>query len=393
VRRSALPQGPEPRIIGIDDWAWRKGHRYGTIVVDLERGCPIDVLEDRAAATVADWLQSHPEVKIVARDRAEAYGAGIRQGAPEATQVADRFHLLKNLASALQEVFSAHHLEIANLNNVPQNELLTRDDGSVAVAVVPPAVTSRAQQQIEYNRARRVAEYEQARDLRQQGWTIKAIAARIGRNRRTVKKYLQASRFPERQPRRRRYPRVLDPCKAYLAERWQAGCHNAKQLFGEITSQGFRGQYSIVAAYTSRLRTTQERVYKRRRSGPCATLTEADKPLTPRGATWLVLRREAKLDDAQRQQIARLREHEGEIAEAITLVQDFANLVRQRQPDKLDTWLARALASCLQPFQSFATDFPLLPLLFEPFLSSDGDSVESPHFQRSRHVAYGGAQK
>jgi transposase len=278
----------------------------------------------------------------------------MRQGAPEATQVADRFHLLKNVASALQEVFSAHHGEIAHLNTMPQNESLTRDDGSVAVAGGPPVVTSRAQQQIAHNRARRVAEYEQARDLRQHGWPIKAIAARIGRNRRTVKKSLQASTLPERPPRRRRYPRALDPFKASLAERWQAGCHNAKQLFGEITSQGFRGQYSIVAAYTSRLRTAQERVDKHRRSGPCATLTEAAKPLPPSAATWLVLRREAKLDDAQRQQIARLQEQEGEIAEAITLTQDFASLLRQRQPDKLDSWLERAIASCLQPFWSFA---------------------------------------
>jgi transposase len=94
VRRVSLPEGPEPEIIGLDDWAWRKGHRYGTIIVDLQRGCPLDLLEDRAAETVATWLQSHPDVKIVARDRAEAYAAGIRQGAPEATQVADRFHLL-----------------------------------------------------------------------------------------------------------------------------------------------------------------------------------------------------------------------------------------------------------------------------------------------------------
>jgi hypothetical protein len=86
VRSASLPEGPAPQIIGIDDWAWRKGKRYGTIIVDLERGCPIDVLEDRAAETVATWLQSHPDVTIVARDRAEAYAAGIRQGAPEATQ-------------------------------------------------------------------------------------------------------------------------------------------------------------------------------------------------------------------------------------------------------------------------------------------------------------------
>ena len=240
-RRGALPQGTEPQIIGLAEWAGRKGHRYGTIVVDLERGCPIDVLEERAAETVAAWLQSHLAVKVVARDRAAAYGAGMRQGAPEATQVADRLHLLKNVASTLHEVFNAQHREIAHLDNVPQNEPLTQADSAVAVAGGPPVVTARAQQQIEHNRTRGVAEYEQARDLRQPGGTIKAIAARMDRHRRTVKKYLQASTFPARQPRRR-YPRVLDPFKAYLAERWQAGCHNAKQLFGEITSQGFRGQ-------------------------------------------------------------------------------------------------------------------------------------------------------
>ena len=128
VRSLCLPEGPEPEIIGIDDWAWRKGNRYGTIIVDLQRGCPIDLLEDRAAETVATWLQAHPDVKIVARDRAEAYASGVRQGAPEATQVADRFHLLKNLAAALQEVFNGHHREIDQLNHLAHNEPPTQDD-------------------------------------------------------------------------------------------------------------------------------------------------------------------------------------------------------------------------------------------------------------------------
>jgi transposase len=94
VRRLATPEGPPPQVVGIDEWAWRKGHRYGTIVVDLERGCPIDVLEDRLAETVAAWFKAHPEVQVVARDRADAYAAGIRPGAPDAVQVADRFHLV-----------------------------------------------------------------------------------------------------------------------------------------------------------------------------------------------------------------------------------------------------------------------------------------------------------
>jgi transposase len=354
VHSLSLPEGPVPQIIGIDDWAWRKGNRYGTIVVDLERGCPIDVLEDRAAETVAAWLQSHPGVTVVARDRAEAYAAGIRQGAPEATQVADRFHLLQNLAAALQEVFSTHHREIEHLNPGQQNDPPAHDDGSVPVLVEPPGATTRAQQQIAHNRARRVAEYEQVHALRQQGWTIKAIATHVGHHRRTVKKYLQASTFPERPPRRRRSS-ILDPYKAYLLERWNAGCHSALELCREIQSQGFPGQYSMVADYVSRFRPAQGRVSKHRKAGSPATIVAVDKPLTPSRATWLVMRHEAKLNDDEKAQLARLQAQEGKITEAITLTQDFAALVRQHQPAQLETWLERATTSGLQAFKSFAT--------------------------------------
>jgi transposase len=349
----SLPEGPEPAIIGIDDWAWRKGNRYGTIIVDLQRGCPIDLLEDRAAETVATWLQSHPDVTVVARDRAEAYAAGIRQGAPEATQVADRFHLLKNLASALQEVFNGHHREIAQLNHLAHNEPPTQDDDAVPGPTECPVAMTQAQQQITQNRAKRVAEYAQAHALRQQGWTMKAISTHLGRHHRTVKTYLEASTFPERPPRRRPAS-ILDPYKAYLRERWQTGCRSVLELYREIQAQGFAGKYSIVAAYVSRLRPPQGRITRGRRSGSATTIMEVDRPLTPSRATWLVMRREATLTDDEKQQLARLHSQEGEIAEAIMLTQDFAEVVRQRQPGQLATWLERATASGLQAFKSFA---------------------------------------
>jgi transposase len=354
VRSVSVPEGPEPRIIGIDDWAWRKGNRYGTLIVDLQRGCPMDVLEDRTAETVATWLQSHPDVTIVARDRAEAYAAGIRQGAPEATQVADRFHLLKNLAAALQEVFSAHHRELDQRNHLPHTEPPPQEADAVTVAPAPSVTMTKAQQQITHHRAKRVAEYEQAHALHQQGWTMKAIATHLGRHHRTIKKYLEASTFPERPPRRRP-PSILDPYKAYLRERWQAGYRSTKELYHEIQTQGFPGKYSIVAAYTSRLRPPQGRITRHRKSGSPAPIVEVDKPLTPSRATWLILRREATLTDDEKQQRARLQAQEGAIAEAITLTQDFAALVRQRQPAQLATWLERATASGLQAFKSFAT--------------------------------------
>ena len=102
VRDYQPAAGPAPRVIGIDDWAYRKGRRYGTIVVDLEQGGPVDLLEDRLAETVAAWLRAHPEVTVVARDRADAYAAGVTQGAPDAVQVADRWHLLKHLREAVE---------------------------------------------------------------------------------------------------------------------------------------------------------------------------------------------------------------------------------------------------------------------------------------------------
>ena len=143
----------------------------------------------------------------------------------------------------------------------------------------------------------------------------------MGRHHRTIRKYLEASTFPERPPRRRP-PSILDPYKASLLERWKAGCLSVLELYREMQAQGFAGKYSIVAAYVSR-----------RRSGSPATIIEVDRPLTPSRATWLVMRREAKLNDEAKQQLTELQGLEGEIGEAITLTQDFAELVRQRQSD------------------------------------------------------------
>src|SRR3954462_7460501 len=101
IRRAIVRIEPEElavvRAVGIDDWAWRKGHRYGTIVVDLERHKVVDLLPDREADTVAQWLTEHPEIEVVSRDRSAAYADAARRGAPQALQAADRWHLLENL--------------------------------------------------------------------------------------------------------------------------------------------------------------------------------------------------------------------------------------------------------------------------------------------------------
>lgn len=113
VRAMTLPAITEPRVVGLDDWAWRRGHDYGTLVVDLERRRPIALLPDRQAETVAAWLKAHPSVEVVARDRAGAYAEGVRQGAPQARQVADRWHLLRNLGDALLGVLERYRRDVA----------------------------------------------------------------------------------------------------------------------------------------------------------------------------------------------------------------------------------------------------------------------------------------
>jgi transposase len=115
-----IRQAPEsalvpPAVLGVDDWAWKRGHRYGTILVDLERHRIIDLLPDRNPQSFADWLQGQASVRIISRDRGGEYREGARRGAPQALQVADRFHLLKNLSEVLQKVFRSHSALLARI--------------------------------------------------------------------------------------------------------------------------------------------------------------------------------------------------------------------------------------------------------------------------------------
>ncbi|HEX6736817.1 MAG TPA: ISL3 family transposase [Vicinamibacteria bacterium] len=357
LRRQPTPSFPTPTVLGVDDFALRKRHTYGTILVDLERRQPVELLPDRTAETVAQWLREHPGVEVIARDRASAYAEGARHGAPGATQVADRFHVLQNLAEALTHVFTTHSRALDVVNAAAHQHPVPLPDGTRAVPVPPPPTPPAEEARAAQRAARRQARYDAVWALHRQGWSTTAIAARVGCSGRTIERYLQMPTWPVRQHRRHYGRSIVNPYQAYLLERWNAGCHTAIQLFQEIQARGYAGSYRRVTAYASRIRQAQgippRRQARRQRLPVVAEPVSA--PLTPRRATWLVLRREAKRTEAEAQQLIQLHAQSPEVAEAIDLAQDFATLVRQRQPEGLDPWLTRATASTLEAFQRFAS--------------------------------------
>jgi len=342
-------------VLGVDDFALRKRHTYGTVLIDLERRQPVALLPDREGDTFAQWLQAHPGVEVITRDRAKAYADGARHGAPQATQVADRFHLLQNVAETLTQIFNRQSAAFQVVNEAISRTPHRRPDGTVVVPVPPATPPRHAQVQAAHSRSRRLARHDQIWALRRQGWTGQAIARQLRIGKTTVFRYLRSPTFAERTYKRRGHS-LLNPYKDLLLQHWNQGCHDARQVFHRLQQQGYRGSYATVARYAQRLRRAQG--LAPRQPPPEHPLPVVAEPqhghLTPRGTAWLVLRRPETRTPDEEQQLAQLAAQQPELAEAVTLARDFADLVRTRQPERLDGWLARATTSAGAALQRFA---------------------------------------
>ena len=366
-----LPEISTPKILGVDDFALRKGQNYGTILVDLDQNKPIALLPERTAEILEEWLKEHPGVEIMSRDRSKAYKRGMTDGAPDAIQVADRFHLLQNLEEVLEKVFKGHdqvlrRVETAQLQAegiaAPPPVEPQCESQSQTIGISPPLDPPLdPQSQKAQNRARRLEKYEQTHALREQGYLIKDIAHHLGIGKRTVYTYLAAPTFPERQPSSRQRRSGLDPYKPYLLEQWNLGRQQTKELFQEIQQQGYKGSYATVARYTQQLRQSQPQLKPKRESlndlpgrGPAPKIQTSDQePLSARRAAWLILKQEENLTSKEENLLERLG-GQPELSGAITLAQGFIELVRQRLPENLDSWLEKAKNSSIKAFQSFA---------------------------------------
>jgi transposase len=356
LRRLPLPSRSTPAVLGVDDFALRKRQSYGTVLIDLERRHPVALLPDRTADTLAQWLRTHPGVKVIARDRATAYAEGARQGAAAATQVADRFHLLQNLREALDQVFATHRQALESVNALERQQPVALPAGTVAVPVPAHDIPLPAQQRAAQRQAHRQTLHTEVWALHRQGWTAAAIARQVGLGLRTVQRDLRSATFAERRRRSDLGESVLNPYKPYLLERWNAGCHTAMRLFRDLRQRGYAGGYGVVAAYVRRLRQAQGLApgYRSARQPLPAVAEPSCRPLTPRRAAWLVLRRPEQRTTAETRQLTQLHVQSAEVAEAIRLAQDFATLVRQRQPEALDAWLQRATTNAPEAMRRFA---------------------------------------
>src|SRR4051794_34896146 len=257
----------------------------------------------------------------------------------------------QNLAEALETTFTAHAEGLRAVERARHREAVA-DGGPVPVAPSPPP--ARAAALAAERRERRVARHRRVWALHREGWPGHAIARHLGLGRSTVVRYLRHETFPEREGRGDAGRSLLDPWKRLLLERWNAG----RRLFGELQGLGYRGSYATLARYTQRLRRAQEETAPGRSSRKRPVLPPVvdapRRPLTPRTAAWLALRRPERRDADGAERLARLRERDPELAEAVGLAEEFAGLLRAREPGRLGPWLARARGGPLPAFRGFA---------------------------------------
>jgi transposase len=339
IRGTSLEPPPPPRIVGIDDWAWRCGRRYGTIIVALERNRPIDLLPDRDAETVAAWLRAHPGVEIVARDRAGAYAEGARLGAPEAVQVADRFHLLRNLGDALQRILDRHPQDLRAAAKVAVTASSAANEALPSTPPSPARPVSPQRQAVLARRATRQALFEEIRALHAKGWSQSRIAQATGLDRKTLRRWLQRGRPPTwQQPH---HGSAVERHADHLRRRWDEGCRNATQLWREIQALGYAGRPGTVRDWLRR---------QRLREMPSAASMARWKTPSRRRAAWLVVADAEKLDGTERRFVDALLAGSATLVEVIELAREFRRMVRERQPERLDGWLDAAGSTALRGF-------------------------------------------
>jgi transposase len=363
VKQLKDESAPPPRFVGIDDWAWRKGRSYGTIVVDLERSRVIDLLPDRDTETVKAWLAAHPGVELISRDRWSDYAQAAAEAAPNAQQVADRWHLRKNLREAIERHFERESGTIAQALNTPEpaSESIVAAPGTPVVEDQPAAeqpsaqppdasVTASPRQQArQAKRQRRVERFERVHELHRQGRSLRGIARELRLSREAVRRYLRRGTCPDWRPGRSSRS-GLDKYRKEIDRRIAEGCMNAAELYRELSEQGCRLSYPTVRRYvTKRLAAAGKPRERVNAAKPVAPPLPSAKQLS---FDWVCRRadREAK----EQARLDAIRGQSDELSAALDLADEFAALIRKQAGTTLTDWLARAESAACPELRRFA---------------------------------------
>jgi transposase len=357
LQRLPLPDFTTPKVLGVDDFAFRKGHNYGTILVNLETHQPIALLADRKAETLVEWLQAHPGIEVLSRDRSKTYKSAMTEGAPEAMQVADRFHLVKNLSETLEQVFGSYRSELKAAEQSQHQATIADALEQTVLAVPQPTATEKAQQQIRQNQHRKREHQQTIKSLRAQGWTQTAIAQKVGVSLKTVERYSRLPNFPETPARRPTFGRsLLDPYKPQLLHWWNAGMREPSILMQLLKPCGFEGSLRTLQRYISGLRKVQGLPPVRLKVAQALpkVIDPQSPPFTPRQAAYLVVLNRENRQAGETDLLERVMQQHPDLTLLVELADEFLQLLRQRQSDAFDDWLLKAASCALKPLQTFA---------------------------------------
>ncbi len=345
--RATPEQGRDtPRVLGVDDWAFRKGHNYGTILVDLETRSPVDLLPERSAEALETWLEEHPGVEIISRDRSNEYIKGATDGAPNAIQVADRWHLLKNLKDAMERFIETKPacLRAAVAEEAPKEP----EQPETTTSETNMAKPTKAENQKNDRRQKRIERYEAVKELHANGFSQRAIAEHFHMCKRTVRKYIAAESCPFYPAGRQSLPGKMTPYMEYLEKQWKDGRRNATQLWREICDMGFMGSRGLVAQWAAKEREPTSSPGKKKLTQKIV------RPLAPSRAVWLLIKDTDDLSDDEMKTLTRMITTDEKIDVARTLGLEFFNMVQQRKQDALDQWIDHASQCGIGTIKSFA---------------------------------------
>ena len=327
IRAAPDPQGGSPLVLGVDDFALRKGHVYGTILVDIETRRPVDMLPERSAESFRTWLDAHPGVEIICRDRGGCYAEGAAAGAPLAIQVADRWHLWHNLAEAVERAVARHRSCLQE----PPPEPEPRPPAEETAAPVEAGLAARTR-----------ARHAEVHAALARGLTITQISCTLHLERKTVRRYATAATPGQLigGPRLTR-PGLLGPHQAYLRQRWDEGARSTNQLHQELRERGYRGSLRTLRRLTAQLRQDT------------AVPAPPPAPAARKVASW-ILTPPGKLTDDDRAALAQITARCQELTVTRELVREFADMLCHQGGEHLETWAGQAEGSPVRELRGFS---------------------------------------